>query len=71
MDGIFTAATSKSVQRHKKFIHFYCVKSRDFFKTDEYDEVVFKNGKKALKATNPSNGVVSYLIVKQNEKNSN
>lgn len=65
MDGIFTTAASKSIQGHKKFIHFYCVKSRDFFKSNEYEEVVFKNGKKALKATNPSNGVVSYLIVKQ------
>lgn len=65
MDSIFTTAASESVKGHKKFVHFFCVKSRDFFKTNEYEEVVFKNGKKALKAVNPLNGVVSYLIIKQ------
>ena len=60
-----TTATSEPINGHKKFIHFYCVKSRDRFKTNEYEEVVFKNGKKALKAVNPANGVTSYLIIKQ------
>lgn len=56
-------STLESVKRHKKIVHFYCVKSRDHFKTNEYEEVTFKNGKKALKAVNPANGVVSYLII--------
>ncbi len=66
MNRIITA-TSELIDRHKKFVHFYCVKSRDHFKTNEYEEVVFKNGKKALKAVNPANGVTSYLIIKQND----
>ena len=65
MDRIIAAATSESVLGHKKFVHFYCVKSRDHFKTKDYEEVTFKNGKKALKAINPSNGCTSYLIIKQ------
>jgi len=65
MDRI-VATTSESKQGHdKKFVHFYCVKSRDHFKTNIYEEVTFKNGKKALKAINPLNGVASYLIIKQ------
>lgn len=60
-------ATSKPISGHNKFVHFYCVKSRDHFKTDIYEQVVFKNGRKALKAINPENGVVSYLIIKQND----
>jgi hypothetical protein len=65
MDRIIAAA-SELEQGHKKFVHFFCVKSRDHFKTNLYEEVTFKNGKKALKAINPANGVVSYLIIKQN-----
>jgi hypothetical protein len=66
MDRIIATA-SESEQRHdKKFVHFYCVKARDYFKTNIYEEVTFRNGKKALKAINPSNSVVSYLIIKQN-----
>lgn len=55
--------TSEFIKGHKKVVHFYCVKSRDHFKTTEYEQVTFKNGKKALKAINPANGVVSYLII--------
>jgi len=64
MNRVITSA-SESEKRHKKFVHFYCVKSRDHFKTNIYEEVVFKNGRKALKAVNPANNVVSYLIVKE------
>jgi hypothetical protein len=65
MDRIIATASESKQGHDKKFVHFYCVKARDFFKTNIYEEITFKNGKKALKATNPTNNVVSYLIIKQ------
>jgi RNase P subunit RPR2 len=56
-------STSKSIARHDKFVHFFCVKCRDHFKTNDYNEVTFKNGKKALK-TLCDCGTASYLIIK-------
>jgi NAD-dependent SIR2 family protein deacetylase len=63
MDRII-ASTSESVKGHNKFIHFYCVKCRDHFKSKIYEEVKFKNGKNALKCKCDKCEVPSYLIVK-------
>jgi NAD-dependent SIR2 family protein deacetylase len=63
MDSIITTA-SESVQGHKKFIHFYCVKCRDHFKSNDYEDVTFKNGKNAIKSKCETCGTASYLIVK-------
>ena len=63
MNRIITS-TSETEQGHNKVIHFYCVKCRDHFKTKEYDNVVFKNGKSALKTQCDKCTTNSYLIVK-------
>jgi NAD-dependent SIR2 family protein deacetylase len=63
MNRVITS-TSESVKRHEKFIHFYCVKCRDHFKSNEYEEVVFKNGKHAMKSRCEKCNTASYLIVK-------
>ena len=56
---------SESVLRHDKFIHFYCVKCRDHFKTNNYENVTFKNGKDALKTECEKCNTKSYKIVKK------
>jgi hypothetical protein len=63
MDRIITSA-SESINGHKKLVHFFCVKCRDHFKSNIYEEVQFKNGKNALKCKCDRCEVPSYLIVK-------
>ena len=58
-------STSKSVEGHENFIHFYCVKCRDHFKSNVYDFVKFKNGKDAVKSHCDTCNTASYLIRKK------
>jgi hypothetical protein len=64
MDITRTSA-SKSVARHDKFIHFYCVKCRDHFKCNNYEFITFKNGKKAAKTICDKCNIHSFLILKK------
>jgi hypothetical protein len=63
MNRVITSA-SESVSGHEKFIHFYCVKCRDHFKSNDYEPVTFKNGKHALKSKCETCGTASYIITK-------
>lgn len=64
MNRVVTS-TSESVERHDKFIHFYCVKCRDHFKTKTYENITFKNGKDAMKSNCDKCNTQSYRIVKK------
>lgn len=66
MNRIITSA-SESVKGHLDFVHFFCVKCRDRFKSNKYDRVQFKNGKNAIKCHCEKCNTPSYLIVKNNE----